>query len=326
MNPRRKPRSPARSPTAGLLLILAVAVVVGVCAGTYLGRHVTIPGSTGTPPPGSAHESLPRAPEADQPAGQAVRSARGAVPAPSPGQPAEPKAASGAVAQQPQRPAHETPPSKPRRRASAYSGEIAHTDSSTLVALTLDAGASGKPTPDILDALKSAGLRVTFFLTGKWCEQNEALVKRMHDEGHEIANHTYSHPDLRKMSDDAIREQLAKVDEIVLRITGAQCAPYFRPPYGARDKRVLRIASEQGYTSIYWSLDSWDAFKKGITSDEIKERVLERIQGGDIVLMHCGSRATADALPDLNSTLQSRGFRVVTVSELILSRRPDNPG
>lgn len=186
-----------------------------------------------------------------------------------------------------------------------------------MVALTFDAGASSKPTPDLLDTLGSASLRVTFFLTGKWCERNEALVRRMHDEGHEIANHTYSHPDLRKLSDDAVRDQLDKVDEIILRITGAHCAPYFRPPYGARDKRVLRVASEAGYTSIYWSLDSWDAFKKSITSDEIEERVLDRIQGGDIVLMHCGSPATAAALPDLISRLRSRGLRVVRVSELI---------
>ncbi len=186
-----------------------------------------------------------------------------------------------------------------------------------MVALTFDAGASSKPTPDLLDALNAAGPRVTFFLTGRWCEQNEALVRRIHNDGHEIANHSYSHPDLRKLGDEAIREQLAKVDEIVARITGEHCAPYMRPPYGGRDKRVLRIASEEGYTSVYWSLDSWDAYKRGITSHEIKRRVLDRIQGGDVVLMHCGSRATADALPELIRDLQSRGLQVVTVTELV---------
>jgi len=186
-----------------------------------------------------------------------------------------------------------------------------------MVSLTFDAGASSKPTPDLLDTLKAAGLHVTFFLTGKWCEENEALVRRIHDEGHEIANHTYSHPDLRKLDDSAIKSEIEKTDEIVLRITGAHCAPYLRPPYGARDKRVLRIASEAGYTPIYWSLDSWDSFKKGITPQEISRRVLGRVQGGDIVLMHCGSQATADALPGLIRELESRGLRIVTVTELL---------
>ncbi|MGC8861185.1 MAG: polysaccharide deacetylase family protein [Armatimonadota bacterium] len=186
-----------------------------------------------------------------------------------------------------------------------------------MVALTFDAGASSKPTSQLLDRLKAAGLKVTFFLTGRWCEQNEALVRRIHDEGHEIANHTYSHPDLRKLEDSAIREEITRTDEIVLRITGDHCAPYLRPPYGARDRRVLRIASEEGYTLIYWSVDSWDAFKKGIMADEIRERVLDRVRGGDIVLMHCGSQATADALPELIRELHTRGLKIVTVTELL---------
>lgn len=208
------------------------------------------------------------------------------------------------------------PTARHRRRYSGYPGEIVHSSSSNKVALTFDAGASSAPTPSILQTLRSAGLHVTFFLTGKWCEKNPELAKQIAAKGHEIGNHTYSHPDLRKLSDEAIIEQLQKADDLITKLTGKSAKPLFRPPFGGRDKRVLAVAGEQGYRSVYWSLDSFDAYKKGITSQQIKDRILERIQGGDIVLMHCGSAATAAQLPDLISKLQQRGYEIVKVSDL----------
>ncbi|MGI6295587.1 MAG: polysaccharide deacetylase family protein [Armatimonadota bacterium] len=209
---------------------------------------------------------------------------------------------------------------KPHRRYEGYPGEIAYVKGSNKVALTFDAGASSAPTSSILKTLKEAGLHVTFFLTGKWCEKDPELVKQIIAEGHEIANHSYSHPDFRKISDSAIVEQLQKTEDIVFKLTGASTKPFFRPPFGGRDKRVLSVAGEQGYTSIYWSLDSWDAFKKGITAQQIEDRILERIQGGDIVLMHCGSEPTAKQLPDLIEQINKRGFEIVKVSELVKDR------
>jgi peptidoglycan/xylan/chitin deacetylase (PgdA/CDA1 family) len=205
------------------------------------------------------------------------------------------------------------------KRYAGYPGEVAYVKGSNKIALTFDAGASAAPTPDILKALKDADLKVTFFLTGKWCEKEPELVKRIAAEGHEIANHSYSHPDFRKISDSAIAEQLNKTENIIVKLTGNSTKPFFRPPYGGRDKRVLSVAGNQGYTSIYWSLDSWDAFKKGITSQQIRDRILERIQGGDIVLMHCGSAPTAKQLPELIEKLHQRGFTIVKVSELVAS-------
>ncbi len=209
---------------------------------------------------------------------------------------------------------------KPHRRYEGYPGEIAYVKGTNKIALTFDAGASAAPTPSILKTLKEAGLHVTFFLTGKWCEKDPELVKQIIAEGHEIANHSYSHPDFRKISDSAIIEQLQKTEDIVVKLTGASTKPFFRPPFGGRDKRVLSVAGEQGYTSIYWSLDSWDAFKKGITAQQIEDRILERVQGGDIVLMHCGSEPTAKQLPYLIEQLNKRGFEIVTVSELVKDR------
>lgn len=221
--------------------------------------------------------------------------------------------------QKPATPSAPAPPEAKRgtvHRLAAYPGEIGHTASKTRIALTLDAGASPSPTPGILQTLRDAGVHVTFFLTGKWCEQNPDLVKEIAADGHEIGNHTYSHPDLRKLDDAAIAEQLSKTEDIVVGLTGKSTKPYFRPPFGGRDKQVLGVAGEQGYTSVYWSLDSLDAYKKGITSLEIEKRVLDRAQGGDVVLMHCGSAATAAALPEIIAKLRERGFEIVKVSEL----------
>lgn len=217
-----------------------------------------------------------------------------------------------------ERPAKLDEPSRGhRRRPVGYPGEIVHTQSPNKIAITLDAGASPAPTPSILRTLKAAGVHVTFFLTGKWCEQNPELVKEIAAEGHEIGNHTYSHPDLRKLDDDAIRDQLAKTEDLVVNLTGKSTKPFFRPPFGGRDKRVLSIAAQEGYTGVYWSLDSLDAFKKGITGEEIESRVLNRVQGGDVVLMHCGSAPTAAVLADVISKLQQRGFEIVRVSDLV---------
>jgi len=197
-------------------------------------------------------------------------------------------------------------------------GEISHVVSKQKeIALTFDAGASAEPVDSILKTLAKHDLHVTFFLTGKWCEQNPDLVKRINDAGHEIGNHTYSHRDLRKLDDANISEELEKMAVLVRKLTGSNPAALARPPYGGRNARVLADMHKDGYVPIYWSLDSLDAFKVGITSDEIYKRIVDKAKGGDIVLMHCGSRPTADALEDMIVSLSDKGYSVVTVSKLI---------
>jgi len=313
LSKKRKSRSSRKRPSVvGLLFVLTTAVLLGIGVGSYMGSKF------GTSPAQRPTTSLP----AVQPKSTSTpQKTEQEAPLQNKSEPDKPKPAKipRSVTPPVARVREEPRPTRslPRRRPSAMPGEVAHVAVSDRIALTFDAGASGVPTPAVLNALRAAGLHVTFFITGKWAEQNPQLVKQIRQDGHEIGNHTYSHPDLRKLSDAEIREQLKKTDEIVTRITGRPCDPYFRPPYGARDKRVIRVAAEMCYTTIYWSLDSWDAFKKNITSNEVKERVLERVQGGDIVLMHCGSQATADALPTIIQELQSRGYQIVSVSELI---------
>jgi peptidoglycan-N-acetylmuramic acid deacetylase len=104
---------------------------------------------------------------------------------------------------------------------------------------------------------------------------------------------------------------------VIQETAGVSSHPYFRPPLGDRDPRVRKAIGDQGYFTIYWTLDSHDSVKKGITAAEIRDRVLSKAAPGSIVLMHCGSQATADALPEIIKGLRARGLTPVTVSQLL---------
>lgn len=197
-------------------------------------------------------------------------------------------------------------------------GEIITVKSDSMLALTFDAGASAAPVPDLLETLARHDLHVTFFLTGQWCKQNPDMVKKIFESGHEIGNHTYSHRDLCKLSAEQIEKELEQTARLIREQTGSDPAPLARCPFGSRDQRVLKEVRQQGYVPIYWSLDSHDSVKKDITAEEIESRVA-RAGAGDIVLMHCGSNATAKALEGILDSIEKKGLRVVTVSKLIAS-------
>lgn len=214
------------------------------------------------------------------------------------------------------RPAHKQSPA-----AGTKLGEVARGGpGGGMIALTFDAGADPSPTGEILDALAKHGVHATFFLTGKWVKKNPELVRRIAAEGHEIGNHTYSHRRLTELTDAQIGEEVEKTDSLVVELTGRSTKPLLRVPYGSRDARVLEVLRNLGYRSIYWDVDCWDAVKPNYTSADIRKRVLSKIGGGSIVLMHCGSRATADGLDSLLDKLEAEGYHQVMVSELLGNR------
>lgn len=198
------------------------------------------------------------------------------------------------------------------------------------IALTFDAGASAAPAASILDALETHGVRVTFFLTGEWAEENPDLVLRMAEEGHELANHTYSHPHLTQLEDEEIREQVLRAEEIIRSLTGQNTQPYLRPPYGDRDQHLLDLLVQDGYISIYWTLDSLDSVGEPKTPEFLFQRVTQPVDGmgnavsldGGIVLMHVGSAPTAEALPQILAWYQERGWQIVKVSEILQPPQP----
>lgn len=190
------------------------------------------------------------------------------------------------------------------------------------IALTLDAGAGAAPTPRILAALRERGVTITFFLTGRWMRANPNLVRQMVADGHELANHTVNHPDLTTLDDDAIRRELNETEAILQEIApGATTRPFFRPPYGAYNERVLRVALSEGYLPVYWTLDSLDSVGEPKTPEFLIERVTRKLSPDDlrgaIILAHCGSESTADALPEILDRFTAMGFEVRKLSEVM---------
>jgi len=196
--------------------------------------------------------------------------------------------------------------------------EISHGDPATgIVALTFDAGNEGGGAgARILDILRARNLHVTFFLSGHWVDHNPELALQLKEDGHEIANHSYSHPDLTHLSDDQIVYELDYTDQVASDVMGAHTRPYFRPPFGARNRRVLDVAAASGFRSVYWSLDSGDWLPRA-TAPAVITKILRYAQPGDIVVEHVGADASADALPTILDEFEARGWRVGTVSEVL---------
>jgi peptidoglycan/xylan/chitin deacetylase (PgdA/CDA1 family) len=196
--------------------------------------------------------------------------------------------------------------------------EIVHGDPSTgIVALTFDAGnEGGGAAPQILQVLHDRGLHVTMFLSGHWVDHNPDLAVQMVTEGHEIANHSYDHPDLTQLADNQIVFELDYTDQVVSDIMGVHTRPYFRPPFGARNRRVLDVAAASGFRSVYWTLDSGDWLPRA-TAGAVAEKILRFAQPGDIVVEHIGAQQSADALPTILDEFEQRGWRVGTVSQVL---------
>ena len=186
-----------------------------------------------------------------------------------------------------------------------------------VVALTFDQGVKGPgETPRVLDILREARASSTFFVIGVWAENNLDLLRRMVAEGHELANHTYDHPDLRQISDQQIAEQLEHTERIVQQAVGESTKPYMRPPSSAYDDRVLAAVNRLGYTMVCWSLDSTD-WRAESTPASVVEWVVGKAKPGDIIVFHGYSPKTAAALPDIVRGLKQKGYRLGTVSQVL---------
>ncbi|NJN65632.1 MAG: polysaccharide deacetylase family protein [Chloroflexaceae bacterium] len=189
------------------------------------------------------------------------------------------------------------------------------------VALTLDAGAGSEPTGQILATLRERAVHLTFFLTGNWIRQNPDLVRQIVTDGHEVANHSLTHTDFRSLSDAQIANELAETEQVFQETTGVAMRPFFRPPYGAYDRRVLLTVIAQGYLPIFWTLDSLDSVGDPKTPEFLVERLTRTLPTGDlhdaILLAHCGSESTAEAMPALLDQFASLGLEVRPLSDVL---------
>ncbi|MFZ5437148.1 MAG: polysaccharide deacetylase family protein [Bacillota bacterium] len=186
-----------------------------------------------------------------------------------------------------------------------------------VVAFSFDAAWGADKTEQILATLREHGVRTTFFLVTFWVRKYPEMTKRIADEGHEIGLHSSTHPDMKHLPPDRIREELRENIRAIKEITGKD-PKLFRPPFGSYSDRLIQIAEdEMGLLTIQWSLDSLD-WKK-VTRQDIVSRILNSIEPGDIVLFHNNGEYTADALGEILTEVKARGYRVVPISEILYS-------
>lgn len=185
-----------------------------------------------------------------------------------------------------------------------------------VIALTFDISWGDKRAEPIINILKEKNVAATFFLSSPWSQAHPDIVKKIKDAGFEIGSHGHKHDNYSSLSDEEIRRQILAAHAILSELTG-QAPNLIRFPNGDFDQRVLRIANELGYTAIQWGTDSMDWMNKG--ADAIADRVVKRAHPGDIVLLHASDsvRQTHEALPVIIDRLRNKGYRFVTVSELL---------
>ncbi|MFS0646329.1 polysaccharide deacetylase family protein [Siminovitchia sp. 179-K 8D1 HS] len=182
------------------------------------------------------------------------------------------------------------------------------------VALTFDDGPSATVTPRVLKTLKEHNAKATFFMLGNQVDYYPNLARKVAEEGHEIGNHSKSHPDLSKMRPGKMKEEMNYTKEKIKEATGI-AVNLIRPPYGAYNDDLKDYAKANGDSIILWSVDSTDWKIRNARS--VKKMVQSAVSPGGIVLMHDIHPSTADALPELLTALENEGYQFVTVSELL---------
>jgi peptidoglycan/xylan/chitin deacetylase (PgdA/CDA1 family) len=190
--------------------------------------------------------------------------------------------------------------------------------SEPVVALTFDDGPHPEQTPRLLDLLAERGIRATFYLIGANAQAHPEIVERTLAEGHELGNHTWSHRFLTTQRSRSILEEVGSAHSVINDITGAPPAT-LRPPYGAVTPGLSGwMNSRFGYETVLWSVDAADW--EGPDSDTITERLVSGARNGSIILVHDPVPAVVEAMPETLDRLLDRGFRFVTVGELLAMR------
>jgi peptidoglycan/xylan/chitin deacetylase (PgdA/CDA1 family) len=191
------------------------------------------------------------------------------------------------------------------------------------IAMTFDDGPSSENTSRLLEMLKQRNIKATFFLIGQNAAANPDLVRRILAEGHEIGNHSWTHPQLSKLSDDRVTTEITKTQDAIKDASG-YTPILLRPPYGAITSRQREwIENQFGLNIILWSVDPLDWKRPG--ASVITQRILSQVRPGAIILSHDIHKQTIDAMPATLDGLISKGYKFVTVTQLIAMNQPKPP-
>ena len=183
------------------------------------------------------------------------------------------------------------------------------------IAFTMDCGSGGDNLPGILDILDEYGLKITFFMTGKFVEKNPETTKAVAERGHEIGNHSWSHPSFYELTGDQMLSQLDRTADLIEELTGRRTT-LFRPPEGNCNSRIRTIVNAAGYEVICWTHETYDSRKTASATNSLKYSTKD-VTGGSIILTHIDADCTVAVLRDILDWYRDNGFEVVTVGELL---------
>lgn len=183
--------------------------------------------------------------------------------------------------------------------------------------LTFDAGYDNGNLASILDTLKDKKVQATFFVTGDFVNRFQNLTKRMVEEGHIVANHSYSHKSITSQTKEELKNDLKKLEDNFQKVTGEEMVKVFRPPKGEFDHNSLMNLKELGYKTIFWSI----AFKDWSTEHQKGKEysynsVIDNLHSGAIILMHTVSTSNREALPEIIDEIRNQGYELSLVTEL----------
>lgn len=187
-------------------------------------------------------------------------------------------------------------------------------DDNKVCALTFDAAWDDSDTDILINVLKKYNVSATFFAVGSWVEKYPESVKKLHNAGHEIMNHSDTHPHIEQLSDAKIKDEISKCNDKIEAAIGIRPV-LFRGPYGEYNNTIIKEAQNQNMFVMQWDVDSLDW--KNIPVKDIVSRVTSKTKSGSIILFHNGAKNTPKALPQVIEKLICDGFTFVKASELI---------
>lgn len=205
-----------------------------------------------------------------------------------------------------------------REELAAYGAAFVGDPSEKVIYLTFDAGYENGNTEKILNVLYAHKVPAAFFVVGNFVEQNPELVRRMCAEGHTVGNHTFHHYDMSRIADKAsFEKELRDLEDAYRTATGEELPKYYRPPQGIYSEENLRMASELGYHTVFWSLAYVDWYQDNQpSSEQAFAKLMPRIHNGAVVLLHSTSSTNAAILDELLNRWTEQGYRFGTLAEL----------
>lgn len=182
------------------------------------------------------------------------------------------------------------------------------------IAISFDAAWGDEYTLDILDTLDEYNVKSTFFLVGFWVDKYPDHVKEIHRRGHDVENHSTTHPNMSELSVQQMEEEINTTGDKIKEITGAK-PTLFRPPFGDYNDQLIKTLRKNGYYGIQWDVDSLDWKELGVES--VVDKVTRNVRNGSIVLFHNNAKYIKEYLPLVIERLQADGYEIVPISELI---------